>query len=157
MTCLSVNEVGFNFISIEDRQNHRQIKLIGFTGDFLPVAFPRLIPSILLSLSWYLSTFDVGTLLVLPLFLKFFLYVFSLFSLFSCVNLDCICKYHNECFCRPNQCEIYNTLRRSDLECCSRNRPFRIRNRGSWSQLPSNSYRKSEEKSLFLPGFSRQH
>ena len=34
MTCLSVNEVGFNFISIEDRQNHRSIKLIGFTGDF---------------------------------------------------------------------------------------------------------------------------
>ena len=73
--------------------------LIGFTGD-LPAAFPHLIPSILLSQSGYLSTFDVGTFLVLQLFMDFFVRVF--FLLFSCIKPDCICKYHNECFYLPN-------------------------------------------------------
>ena len=50
--------------------------------EILQVAFPHLIPSILLSQPGYLSTFDVGTMLVLPLFLDFFFYAFSLFFLF---------------------------------------------------------------------------
>ena len=57
--------------------------LIGFTGD-LPAAFPHLIPSILLSQSGYLSAFDVGTFLVLQLFMDFFVRVF--FSFFLVLN-----------------------------------------------------------------------
>ena len=44
--------------------------------------------------------------------------------------------------------ESYNTLQGSDLEFCGRNRPFRVRNWGSWSQLPSNSYRGQTKSSL---------
>ena len=73
--------LGFTLISIEDRQTRRQIKSIRFTGD-LPVAFLNIIPCILLSQSGLLYTFDVGTLLVLRLFLDFFSMYFLYFLLF---------------------------------------------------------------------------
>ena len=53
--------LGFTLISIEDRQTHRQIKSIRFTGD-LPVAFLNFISYIILSQSGLLYTFDVGAL-----------------------------------------------------------------------------------------------